>query len=104
MGRWPPADQGLGRLLLPLQIVLRVPLRELPEAFPQSDLGRKTKISFQGRGVSVGGGDVAGLHRDEFFVRFEIVVLREDAGAEEPTLRARIRAEDNVRALNGGGC
>ena len=38
---------------------------------------------FEGCGVGVGYGDIAGLHGDEFLVGLEVVVGREDFGAEE---------------------
>ena len=64
-------------------IILFIPFRKLPEAFAEGDAGGEAEVAFEGGGVGVGGGDVAGLHRDELLMGFEVVVGGEDAGADE---------------------
>ena len=60
-----------------------VPFRKPPEAFAQGGGGLEAEVLFEGGGVGVGYGDIAGLHGDEFLVGLEVVVGREDFGAEE---------------------
>ena len=48
------------------------------ESFSQRNLGREAKVSFQGRGVSVSGRYITGLHGNELLVGFEVVVLWQD--------------------------
>ena len=55
----------------------------MAEAFAKGDLGGEAEVALEGGGVSVGGGDVAGLHGDQLLVGFEVVVLWQDTGTEE---------------------
>ena len=66
-----------------LPIVLLVPLRKLPQPFPQRDLRCKPEISFEGGSISIGRGDITRLHGHELLVGLEVVVRGEYAGADE---------------------
>ena len=65
------------------RLIPPIPFRKLPEAFSQGGGGLETEVLFEGCGVGVGYGDIAGLHGDEFLVGLEVVVGGEDFGAEE---------------------
>ena len=64
-------------------VVLFVPFGEVAEALPEGDLGSETVVAFEGGGVGVGRGDVAGLHGEELAVGFEVVIGWQYAGADE---------------------
>ena len=64
-------------------IIFFIPFRKLPEAFTEGDAGGEAEVAFEGGGVGISGGDVAGLHRDELLVGFEVVVGGENTGADE---------------------
>ena len=49
----------------------------------EGGVGAEVEVALEGSGVGVGGGDVAGLHRNQLFVGFEVVVGGEDSGADE---------------------
>ena len=70
-----------------------VPFRKPPEAFAQGG-GLEAEVLFEGCGVGVGYGDIAGLHGDEFLVGLEVVVGREDFGAEELLLENGDKVEE----------
>ena len=55
----------------------------LTEAFAEGGAGGEAKVAFEGGGVGVGRGDVTGLHRNEFLVGLEVVVLRQHAGPDQ---------------------
>jgi len=60
-------------------VVAGIPLGEGAEALAEGGGGVEAEVSFQGCGVCVGDGHVAGLHGDEFLVSLEIIV-----GGEHP--------------------
>lgn len=60
-----------------------VPLCKAAEAGAEGGGGTETEVAFEGRGVGVSYGDVAGLHRYKFLVRLEVVVGGKDAGANQ---------------------
>lgn len=56
-----------------------VPLGETAEAFTQRGGGLEAEVLFERGGVSIGDGDIAGLHGHELLVRLEIVAFGEHA-------------------------
>lgn len=66
-----------------VEVEFLVPASEVAEAGAEGGRGAEAEVTFQGGGVGVGHGDVAGLHRHEFLVGLEIVVGGQDAGGDE---------------------
>ena len=64
----------MSRMALFCPVILLIPLAEFAEALAEGGGGAEAEVLFEGCGVGVGDGDVAGLHGHEFFVRLEIVV------------------------------
>ena len=85
-----------------------VPLGEVAETFAEGDFRGKSEVALEGGGVCVGGGDVAWLHGDKFFVGFEVVVLGENTGVEEFFLKDLDEVEEafgltSADVINGIG-
>ena len=59
----------------------------MAEAFAQGDLRSKTEVTLKGGGISVCGGYVTWLHRNQFLVGLEVVVFGQDAGTHEFLLK-----------------
>ena len=64
-------------------VVPCIPLREFAEALAEWGGWAEAEVLFEGRGVCVSDGYVAGLHGYEFFVRLEVVILWKHACCEE---------------------
>ena len=64
----------MSRMVLFCPVILLIPLAEFAEALAKGGGGAEAEVLFEGCGVGVGDGDVAGLHGHEFFVRLEVVV------------------------------
>ena len=64
-------------------LILLIPLRELPQSFPQRRGGLKAEVLLQGGCIGVCDGYIAGLHRHEFFVRVEVIVCGQHACADQ---------------------
>ena len=60
--------------LMSCAIIPGIPFGEGLEALAEGGGGAEAEVLFEGCGVCVGDGDVAGLHGHEFFVRLEVVV------------------------------
>ena len=55
----------------------------MAEAFAEGGGGLEAEVTLEGGGISIGDGNVTGLHGDELLVGVEVVVGREDTGTEE---------------------
>ena len=69
-----------------LFIKLFVPFGEVRESFFYADGRAEIVIVLESGAVGVGYGDIAGLHRDEFFMGFEVIVLGEYTVIDERML------------------
>ena len=65
-----------------LPIKLLIPLCKSAQAVAEGGVGFEAEVLLKGGGVGVGDGDIAWLHCHKFLVGFEIVVCREDIGAD----------------------
>ena len=63
-----------------LTVVFFVPLRKLPQSFPQRNFRCKSEVTFKGGGIGIRRGDITWLHRDELFVGLEVEVCGKDTG------------------------
>ena len=81
------------------RLISPVPFRKPPEAFAQGGGGLEAEVLFEGGGVGVGYGDIAGLHGDEFLVGLEVVAGGEDFGAEELLLENGDEVEEVFRLV-----
>lgn len=70
-------------LSLNLFVIPSIPLSKSSQALSQAGIGLEAEVLFQGRRIGVGYGHVAGLHRYEFLVGLEVVVLGQDAGTDQ---------------------
>ena len=66
-----------------LPIVFLIPLRKLPQPFPQRNLRRKPEIPFKRGCIGIGGRNISRLHGHEFLVGLEIVVRGENSRSDE---------------------
>ena len=66
-----------------LLIVFIVPFGELPQPLPECNLRRKSKIPFKRRRISICSRNISRLHRHEFLMGLEVVILGEHAGSDE---------------------
>ena len=64
-------------------VILCIPLCKFSYSFAERRGGFKAKVLFQCGRVGVGDGHVAGLHRHEFLVSFEVVIGREHLCTDE---------------------
>lgn len=64
-------------------LILLIPLRELPQSFPQRRGGLKAEVLLQGGCICVCDGYIAGLHWHKFFVRVEVIVCGQHACADQ---------------------
>ena len=60
-----------------------VPLGKPAQAFPQRGGGAETEVPLQGRGVSIGNGDVTRLHGNRLLVGLEVIVPGQYAGPDQ---------------------
>ena len=70
-------------------IINFIPLRELPEPFPDPNLRSEAIITLQPSTVCIGNRHIAGLHAYELSVAFEIIVLGQDTCTNEFFLQGR---------------
>ena len=66
-----------------LTIVPRIPLREPSQSLSKWRTRLEAEVLFERCGVGICDRDITRLHRDEFLVRLEIVVGRQDTGTYE---------------------
>ena len=78
-------------------IVGLVPFRKFPEAFAKGSGRAIAVVFFQGFGIRIGNGNVAGLHGHQFLVGFEVVVFGKDTGANELLLQDVYELEEVFR-------
>lgn len=83
--------------LLSDMVVFLVPFRKFPEAFAEGGGGAVAVVFFQGFGIRIGDGNVAGLQGDQFLVSFKVVVFGKDAGTDEFLLEDVYEAEEVFR-------
>ena len=69
-------------------IIHFIPLRKLPESFPDPDLRSEAIIALEACAVRIGDRHIAGLHANELPVAFEIIVLGQDACADKLLLKS----------------
>lgn len=103
--KW-PLLQGHGFLNV---VVALIPLGEGPQALLERGRGLVAQVALERRGVGVGYGHVAGLHRHELLVGLEVVVGRENALLHQHALQRvdevekvlGVRVADVVDAVRG---
>lgn len=106
-GKWPLLQ---GHDFLNVVVVL-IPLGKGPQAVLERRCGLVAQVALERRGVGVGDGHVAGLHRHELLVRLEVVVGREHALLHQHALQRvdeveqvlGVRVADVVDAVRGEG-
>ena len=64
-------------------VVFFIPFGEFAETVAERGVGLEAEVALKRGGVGESYGDIARLHGDEFFVGFKVVILGEDAGADE---------------------
>jgi hypothetical protein len=64
-------------------IVFSIPLGEMAEAFVKGDLRGEPEVTFQGGGISIGGGDITGLHGNQLFVSLEVEILGQNPSTHQ---------------------
>lgn len=79
-------------------VVFPVPFRKFPEAFAEGGGRAVAVVFFQGFGIRIGGGNVTGLHGNQFLVGFKVVVLWKNAGADEFLLQDVYEAKEVFRS------
>ena len=78
-------------------IVGLVPFRKFTKAFAKGGSRAIAVVFFQGSGIRIGNGNVAGLHGHQFLVSFEVVVFGKDTGANEFLLQDVYELEEVFR-------
>ena len=69
-------------------IIHFIPLRKLPESFPDPDLRSEAIIALEACAVRIGNRHIARLHAYELPVAFEIIVFGQDACADKFLLQS----------------
>lgn len=59
----------------------------MTEALAQGYLWREAEVALKGCGISIGGGHIAWLHRNQLFVGIEVKVLGQHAGTDKLLLK-----------------
>ena len=68
-------------------VITSIPLSKSPQAFSQAGVGLETEVLFQGLRVCIGYWHITWLHRYEFLVGIEVIVLWQDAGTHQLFLK-----------------
>lgn len=90
-------------------VVVLIPLGEGPQAVLERRRGLVAQVALERRGVGIGDGNVAGLHRHELLVGLEVVVRRQHALLHQHALQRvdeveqvlGVRVADVVDAVSG---
>ena len=80
-------------------IIPSIPLSKSPQALSQASIGLEAEVLFEGRRVGISHGHVAGLHRYEFLVGLEVVVLGQDTGTHQLFLQDSHEVEEVFRRV-----
>ena len=80
-------------------IIPSIPLREPPQPLSKRCARLESEVLLERCGICISHWDVAGLHRNKFFVGLEIVVGRQDAGTDKFLLKNRHEVQKILRRI-----